>query len=256
MHPILFKLFGFPIYAYGVLVATGVSLGVLWACKRSSARNIDPAHVVELATWVVLLGFIGARLLYIGYFPQDFLAHPAKLIFQRGGFVWYGGLIAGSLTALWYFRRHHLSSLRFGDILMPPVALGLAIGRIGCFMTGCCYGKPTTSLFGVQFPPTHASFPLHVHPTQLYETAALCLWLLLVQQIEKRFSGPGISLAAFLLGYGLIRFCIEAYRGDGVFWGPLTASQWISGLSIFIASLILWQQNKKGAIATRITTTM
>ena len=102
------------------------------------------------------------------------------------GLVWYGGLIAALVTAIWFVRCKKLSLAQFGDILVIPAGFGLAIGRIGCFLSGCCYGRPTHMPWGVQFPPGHETYPSYVHPTQLYESFSLVLFTLFLVWFEQK----------------------------------------------------------------------
>lgn len=243
MHPILIEFGPVTLYTYGLLVALGVLIGSLWAAKRAQSKHQDADTYLMVIFWMIILGFVGARLLYFVYFPEFYLNNPIKLLTDRGGLVWYGGLITAVVTALAYLKIKKIPIGMFADITIIPAALGLAIGRIGCFMAGCCYGKPTTSFLGVQFPHSHETFPAFVHPTQLYESASLIVLILLLQQMFNRSKTPGVTASLFFIGYGVIRFIIEYFRGDGVYWVGhlLTASQVISLCGILIGLMILWR---------------
>lgn len=230
MHPLLFEFGGFTLYSYGLMVALAFIVGTLWVIRRARQVGESDERYLEAIFWIMVAGFTGARLMYVLYYPEYYLADPWRILLDRGGLVWYGGLISAVMASLVFVRVKRLSLPKFGDILITPVALGLAIGRVGCFLTGCCYGKPTDAVWGVQFPHGHETFPAHVHPTQLYETFALLILLGLMQWVYKHSKVSGATMCLFFVGYGVIRFIIEHFRGDGIYWVGhlLTASQTMS----------------------------
>lgn len=234
MHPILIQFGPVTLYTYGLLVALAFTVGTLWAYARAKQAGENPDNYLQAIIWIILCGFTGARLLYVIYYPELYLNDPLKIIFDRGGLVWYGGLISAVIASLVFAKMKKLSIPKFGDILLAPAALGLAIGRLGCFAAGCCYGKATTAFLGVQFPPGHETHPAHVHPTQLYESIALIVLVALLQRVYKRSPMPGTTMALFFIGYGIIRFIIEYFRGDTVYWVDhlLTASQVLSLIGV------------------------
>jgi len=241
MHPVLFSAFGFSLYAYGLLVALACIVATLWGLRRARTKAMDETLFLQVLLWMFVGGFVGARLLYFAYEPSIYLHDPLRLILDRGGFVWYGGLIGGGLSVTVMALKHRFSLWTFGDILASPVALGLAIGRIGCFLTGCCYGKPTTLPWGVVFPLGHITHPQHLHPSQLYETGLLLLLLPFLQWAWRNKPIAGTPFGVMCLGMGLIRFLVEWTRGDGLFWIGhwLTASQTISLAVMALGILIL-----------------
>jgi phosphatidylglycerol---prolipoprotein diacylglyceryl transferase len=246
MHPILLELGPFTLYSYGLMVALGCLLGSVWIAKRAQQRGEDVDTYLQALVWIIVLGFIGARLLYVIYFPQFYFTHPASIIFDRGGLVWYGGLVTAVITALFYARVKKLSILRFADIVALPAALGLAIGRVGCFLAGCCYGKESHSPWAVQFPDTHETYPHLVHPTQLYESFALMMLIMILLQVERRSQRPGMITGLFFIGCAIIRFIIEYFRGDGIYWVGqiLTASQVFSLVGVVVGLIFILQASK------------
>jgi phosphatidylglycerol:prolipoprotein diacylglycerol transferase len=171
-----------------------------------------------------------------------------------GGLVYYGGVIAGAIAALWICRRRGLNVFEVGDMAMPTLLIGMAFGRIGCFLNGCCYGDRCTLPWGVQFPMgsvpdmalvlggfvgTDQDLALRLHPTQLYSSLdSLLLAILTYIYFDYRpRHGAVVALAA--LTYPLTRFAIEGLRGDemGQFNTPLTISQWIS-IALFGVGLL------------------
>lgn len=246
MHPILFSAFGFSLYAYGLLVALACGTATLWGLRRARAKAMDETLFLQVLLWMFVGGFVGARLLYFAYDPSVYLHAPLRIILDRGGFVWYGGLIGGGLSVAIMALKYRFSLWTFGDILASPTALGLAIGRVGCFLTGCCYGKPTTLPWGVVFPTGHPTHPLHVHPSQLYETALLLAFLPILAWVWRHKPTSGTTFATMCIGMGLIRFLIEWTRGDGLFWIGhwLTASQTISLGVILLGIVVLFSRNR------------
>jgi phosphatidylglycerol:prolipoprotein diacylglycerol transferase len=158
------------------------------------------------------------------YPPRDCLA---ALKFWQGGLAYYGGFLFAVPVGLYYAKRKQLGILRIADVCSPVVAFGLFFGRLGCFLNGCCYGRPTDLPWGVDFPTVAGH--VHVHPTQLYESIgclALFALLLFVAKPMKRRHGD--VFAWLLLGYGALRFLLEFLRDDerGALAG-LSTSQWI-----------------------------
>lgn len=172
--------------------------------------------------------------------------HWARL--GEGGYVWYGGLIGALLTAAFYFwRRPHLNAWLYSDAFAPAIAAGAIVGRLGCFLAGCCYGIESSVPWAVHFPGVRG----HVHPTQLYDAmGALILAVPLYWRFpRRRFDGEIIAL--LLMGYAVLRSFTEAFRGDedrGL-WGPLSTSQLLS-IPMFLAGLALYLLRSRRATAT------
>lgn len=243
MHPILFQLGPITLYSFGLLVALGFLLGGLWALNRAKAQGINPDDILELLFWLIVTGFVGARLLYVFYFPETYMVHPLNIITDRAGLVWYGGMLSAIVAIVLFQRRKKISLPQLTDILSAPAALGLAIGRIGCLMSGCCFGKACALPWAIHFPHSHQTYPLGVHPTQLYESLSLLLLIGLILWLEKSMPRPGRSAATLLMGYGVIRFTVECFRGDVVYWVGhlLTASQVFSLLAFAVG--LVWMMS-------------
>lgn len=242
-------LFGRTYPMYGICCVSGfiASLIVIIVMLRHNHRDLDDA--IYIYTLGVVGALIGAKLLYLFTVWPDFVKGIAAVSrhqitlsvfidrYFSGGLVLYGGLLAGLLTA--YLAAHYFGrSLRdFAPVFLPALALLCAIGRIGCFCAGCCYGKPVS--WGVVFPKgglAPAGVPLI--PTQLIEAAFdVCLGLVFMH-LAKSEKQPAYLLPRYLLSYATFRFIIEFFRGDvvrGILWG-LSTSQWIS-LAVIIAVL-------------------
>lgn len=238
MHPILFSFGPLRIYSYGVLVAMGVLSAIL--LLRSSARRLilHPDVIVDLAIATVVSGFVGARIFYVIQFWDQFRKTPMDVFkIWEGGIVVYGGLIGGLIGFTVFIRLRKLSFLPLLDVFVPALAFAQGFGRLGCFMNGCCFGKPTTLSWGILFPFLESQ----VHPTQLYEAAfcfALALFLLLLSR--KTIPAGSVSAAYFIL-YPMGRFTIEFFRGDNArIFMDLTLAQWISIGSIVFTLLLVF----------------
>lgn len=251
-------LFGFKLPMYGLLIAAGVALGVFVAWRFPCKKGIPRQDVLFASCYAGIGAMAGAKLLYLAVtLPQILLApNPppfswglAQALFT-GGFIFYGGVLGGLLGIFIYCRQYRLGFIRLTEILVPSVPLAHAVGRIGCFCAGCCYGRPMDPPWGLFF--REDSFALHgvaLFPVQLLE-CGLNLALFAALFIFSRRERPaGSVLGFYLVGYGVERFALEFFRYDairGVFWG-LSTSQWISLLlapaGIF---LLVWAKFRKG----------
>jgi phosphatidylglycerol---prolipoprotein diacylglyceryl transferase len=176
--------------------------------------------------------------------PKDCLA---AIKVWRGGLAYYGGFVFAVAFAFYYVRKHKLGWWRTADLASPGIMLGLVCGRLGCFLNGCCYGKPTSSFVGVMFPQRPG---VHVHPTQLYESAAcFAIFAILYYVVRPRRRAFGDVFAAMLILYGIARSVIEIWRDDdrGVFWGFISTSQLISIPLIAGGLVLLWTTRAKRA---------
>ena len=252
MYPQLIHFGRFFLPTYGVLVSLGVLIG-LWISVRNSARlGINPDRAWDLGILIVLCGIVGAKVLYIINDWSHYSANPSDIFsvntLQAGG-VFSGGLLAALLAAAWYMRRHKMPALRTMDAFAPGLALGHAIGRVGCFTAGCCYGKPTQHAWGVTFTNVFANVnagtPLHVplEPTQLFEAAVELANFFFLMWLLKRRKFDGQVFGAFLILYGVARFFLEYLRDDpgrgSVFGGAMTGTQLIA-IGLVIGGGLIW----------------
>jgi phosphatidylglycerol:prolipoprotein diacylglycerol transferase len=249
MHPILFDFGGFTIYAYGVLLAAAYLLGLQFALVRARRRGLDAQRVMDLGIWIIISALVGAKLLLLVVDFTRFTQDPRELLgLARSGGVFYGGLIAAVAVALLYLRRHRLPLWTTTDVFAPGIALGHVVGRLGCLMAGCCFGKPTSVPWAVTFrdPAAFANvgtpLGMPLHPTQLYEAGAEALILALLLVFERRGRPfPGRTFWSYLLLYGISRFIIEFYRGDsrGMVFQALSTSQFVSVLLVPLSIVML-----------------
>ncbi|MFN8062912.1 MAG: prolipoprotein diacylglyceryl transferase [Vicinamibacterales bacterium] len=256
MFPRLFELGPLTVYTYGVLLAAGYLSGLQFALHRAKARGLDGTRVMDLGIAIIISALVGAKLLLVVVDFDYFRHNPRELLsIARSGGVFYGGLILAVAVAFWYMRRHRLPLWSTCDAFAPGIALGYVIGRVGCFMAGCCYGRPTSVPWAVRFTSPLAAenvgTPLNVdlHPTQLYEAGAGVLILLGLLALERRGRGfEGRTFWSYMVLYGISRFIIEFYRGDerGVVFGTLPTSQFISLLIVPVGLVMLWRLASRG----------
>ena len=260
MHPKLltlpaFELLGrtigpLTLHTYGVLLAIAFITGLWVASRQAKSAGLDPARVTDMAVYVLIAGLVGAKILLVVVEWSYYAHNPRELlsILQSGG-VFYGGLIGAFPVAWWYARKHALPPWRTADVLAPAVAIGQAIGRLGCFAAGCCYGRPAEVPWAVTFRDAYASrtvgTPLDVplHPTEIYEAIACLAIFFLLTGIARRKRFDGQVTLAYVLLYAIARFVIEFYRGDAVrgtvLGGWLSTSQFIAILMAVAVALAL-----------------
>ncbi|HXO22906.1 MAG TPA: prolipoprotein diacylglyceryl transferase [Thermoanaerobaculia bacterium] len=263
----LFHIGSFSISPFGVMLVfsfVGSYLQLRWGLRRLGIGDEEDASAIVFAAGVG--GIVGAKVYYA------ILYGSWRLLFDRSGLVWYGGFILGALCILWVMRSRHLPAWRTADATVPALALGYAIGRIGCFLVGDDYGSPTSLPWGVAFPvglpPTTAgalrqSFHLvlppsvaddalvRVHPTQLYETAiCLVIWWIGLRLL-KRGAAPGMIAIPILALLAAERFLVEFLRAkDDRFFGGFTLAQAIS-VAVLVLLFVLWRARRRGLAAPR-----
>lgn len=252
MLPRLFTIGSFTLHTYGVLVSLGFLVGVLLARRLARSAGLDGEQIFGLGIYIALVAILGAKLLMVITDWDYYLSHPREIFslqsLQSGG-VFYGGFVAALIFAIAYCRVQQLSFWRVADTFAPGIALGHAIGRIGCFTAGCCWGRETHLPWAVVFtnPYSHdlVGVPLGVplHPTQLYESFALFAIFLLLLRVRSRAHFDGQVFAAYVMLYATARFCIEFLRGDPdrgfVLGGALSTSQFLS-IFLFAGAAIFW----------------
>ena len=262
MFPRLFHFGNFGIPTYGVLVALGVLVGLWISVRNSEKQGIKAENAWDFGIAVVLAGILGAKILYILVDWHTYMEHPREIFslstLQAGG-VFSGGLIAALIVAAWFLRRHHMPALATCDAFAPGLAMGHAIGRLGCFAAGCCFGKPTTHFWGVTFTnPLAAQYvgtPLGqaLEPTQLFESAveliifAMLTWML----SRKKFDGQ--IFGAYLFLYGIARFLLEFLRGDpgrgGPYFGGLLTGTQLIAIGLVLTGGIIWYLRPASKVA-------
>ncbi|MFC1551218.1 prolipoprotein diacylglyceryl transferase [Candidatus Latescibacterota bacterium] len=236
MHPTIISIGPFAIRSYGLMLATGFLTGIILAASRAKKAGENVDHIYNISVWIVFSALIGARLYYVMTNYSEFRVRGEMFFLKRfalefknmfwpvgpggqigiSGLILYGGLIAATFTAVIYLYRYKLSVAKFLDIIAPSLGIGEFFTRIGCFLNGCCFGKPTESPIGMIFPDNSVAgmyYPdIHVHPSQLYNSFAglgIFLTLLYVERY-KRFDGF-LALVYFMM-YAVIRFSTDFTR--------------------------------------------
>jgi phosphatidylglycerol:prolipoprotein diacylglycerol transferase len=250
MHPILFEVGGWPVYSYGVLLALAYLAGLQLAVVRARRAGMDGTKVMDFGIYLIIAALVGAKLMLVLIDFDYFRGNPRELFsLVRAGGVFYGGLIGALVVAILLVRRYRLPLWTTADLFAPGIALGHVIGRFGCLLAGCCYGRPTDRPWGVTFTDPVAAAnvgtPLGdpLHPTQLYDAGAELLILLFLLATERRGRPfPGRTFWGYMALYGVSRFIVEIYRGDprGVVMG-LATSQFVSVLIVPISLVMLWR---------------
>ncbi len=256
MHPVLFHIGKFTIYSYGVLVALGFAAGIVWAYFDARRQGIDPGKILDLSFYLVLSAVIGSRLFYVLIEYREYLEDPWRIFkIWEGGLVFYGGLILAGITGTWYVLHHNLPHWRVMDVFAPGIALGHAIGRIGCFCAGCCYGKACHCSFGLVFkdPRSLARLGVPLYPTQLISSGMLFVIFFVLAWIARRKRFDGQVFWSYVLIYSAARFGIEFLRGDPRGFtvpGLISTSQGISliliPLSIYFLIRLKRQNERRG----------
>jgi phosphatidylglycerol:prolipoprotein diacylglycerol transferase len=260
MLPYVFTLFGFHLPTYGLLVAIAFLTGLAISARLARRAGLDSEVVLNLGVYCAMAGIGGAKLLMILVDWDEYAHNPGSLFslatLQAAG-IFYGGLIAALITAFFYMRHKGLPMLATMDVLAPGAAIGHAIGRLGCFAAGCCWGSETHVPWAVVFsrPEAHelVGVPLGVplHPTQLYESIAeAIIFLFLYRRIAKPHR-PGAIVGLYLVLYSTVRFFDDFLRDPqqpNPFGGPFNNAQWIS-LALIASVLVFWFKSRSGRIS-------
>jgi len=263
-----------PLHTYGLLIASAFLVGIWLAQREGRRRGQNPERIADLSFWILVAALVGSRVYFIlvnwgDYFGARALVAtpfgrlPRLLAFWEGGLVFYGGFIGAALTAWWYMRRAGMAFLPHADTLIPSVAFGHFLGRLGCFSAGCCWGEVAHRHlpWATRFPPVSLAYQtfanrddpssflapdrlstLPLHPVQLYESfGELAIFLVLVLVVRPRKAFHGQVLASWLLLYAVLRTLVELFRGDverGIVLG-LGVGQWTS-IAIFAVGAAIW----------------
>lgn len=243
MHPIICAIGPFTVYSYGLMLALAFAAGVSLAGRQAKRENVNPEIIFNFSFLVFISGIIGARVFYIIGNLGYYLKNPAEIIMlQRGGLAWFGGLILGTACGIIYLKKKSLPLCKTLDLVIPFVALGQAIGRIGCLLNGCCFGRASRS--GLYFD-VHSDYLI---PTQLYSSLLLTVIFIILRLLQDRPHKEGEIFYSYLFLYSLKRFSIEFWRADNprILLG-LTLFQLLS-LALFVFSSLKFISSKRTRI--------
>lgn len=264
MSPILFSTDKWVVYSYGIFAGVGIACAMLLAERKALRECVSPTVVIDLAMLETIVLFVGARGWYAIQEWQMIAEYPTKIFdLTSGGFVFYGGLVLSIPIGLWYVWWRHQPVMIVADLVAPYIALGHAFGRVGCFLEGCCFGARTNVPWAVEFPKFYSAkrgligspafldhlkqgwvresqmHSLPVHPTQLYEAAALFILFLVLLWIGRKKQYDGQVLWAYFVLYAIVRFTVEIYRVNTPVLFHLSVAQ-ITSVLLLIAGLCLF----------------
>jgi len=245
MHPTLVQIGPFPLHSYGFMLALSFFLGILLASRRAPGRGLHADLVFDTSLIIVFAAILGARAMYVLFHRHEMHGLVDALALWSGGLTMYGGVLAAMAASWVYLRRRKVRFLLMADIVAPSMALGLGLTRIGCFLNGCCYGKPTTGPLGVHFPPDAFVTRLYdgaaVHPTQIYSSLTGFAIAAILLLIDRRRRPEGQLFAFFLMLDAVGRFILDfyrAYEANVYVLGPLTVNQLIC-IGLFLLGVLL-----------------
>jgi len=251
MYPKILELGPNTIHTYGLLLAAAFIAGIWISSRNARKQGISPDLIWNMGLVVIFSALVGSKILLLfsdyRYYSQN-LREIFSLSTLRSSGVYYGGLLLALGSAAWYVAKKRLPAWTLADLAAPGIALGQAIGRLGCLSAGCCYGKPTHMPWGITFRNQYAyenvGVPLNIplHPTQIYEAiGAFCLFLYLMWRLSKKHA-TGQIILEYLVLYAALRFVVEFYRDDDrgfVLYGLLSTSQFIAILT-FLGSAAVY----------------
>ena len=252
IDPVFLRLGPLQFRWYGLMYVIGFLASYFLIRNEARRRKLsmDNEAVADFIFCLALGVVLGGRLGYVLFYDLgSYLSNPLRIFaIWQGGMSFHGGLLGVAVAGLWYARRFQLPYLQLADLVALATPVGLGLGRIGNFINGELFGRPTTAAWGMIFPD---GGPLPRHPSQLYEALLEGVVLFfLVRFLARRFQAPGTAIAAFLGGYGLFRFVVELFRQPdsqlGLYWGFFSMGQLLS-LPLFLAGgiLLVWLNWKK-----------
>ena len=236
MYPDLPPIGPLHLHSYGLMLALSFWIGSGWLWREAARRGWDENRVATLSLVLLLVSVAGARLFFVFTHWADYARDPAGVLrLWEGGLTLYGGILAAIPAGILYCRHAKLPVWSVADAVAPALALGLALGRVGCFLNGCCFGKPCDLPWAVTFPPKSYAglqYPgAHLHPAQLYFTAAELGLLAVLLGVRPRLRRPGQLWWLFLMLDSAVRFLVDMtryYEPSAVLPGGLDVSQLVS----------------------------
>ncbi len=234
MYPVLFKFGNISVYSYGLMLSLAFLAAIYTAVRRARIININSQVILDLGLVVILSGIIGARIFFILLNLDFYINNPVQIIrLDKGGLAVFGGVLFSMVTVSVFCRVRKINVWDIADVIAPSIALGQAIGRIGCFLNGCCWGVPTNLPCGVIFrhreimPEEFHCIPLH--PVQLYNSFLNLLIFFILTRIFSKRRSKGEVFAFYLILHPFMRFWTEFLRGDnGKAFFNLTVFQLVS----------------------------
>ena len=253
MHPVLIEFGRFNVYSFGFMLAVSFLVGIYLSSWRARRYGVEPQHILDISVYIILAGVVGSRLLYVVFHLDEYNSFVDIFALWQGGATLYGGFLLAIFTAYVYAAKKNIDFFLLGDILAPALALGIMVTRVGCYLSGCCFGKPTEHALGVVFPPESAAGAfarglaasagevVHLHPTQLYASFFGLVTFAVLMLGEKKLTKRGATFGALLALYGVFRFMLDFFRyyeQSMRMFLDLTLNQWISvgmfGIGVYL----------------------
>jgi len=219
MFPEVFRIGSLPIYSYGLMLVISFVVGIAVAQRRARSRGLSSDAVLDVSTVILISSIVGSRILYVIFHVDEFKGRWLDTInITKGlaGLSMFGGIILAVSASFLYLHRRHIHVLKMSDAISPSIVLGVGITRIGCFLNGCCFGRPTSLPWGVTFPPGSVAWSVlgnsHIHPTQIYSSIAGFLMFGIALYIDRKVRKPGIIFLSVFIMYGISRFFVDFLR--------------------------------------------
>jgi len=261
MHPVILKLGWFSVYSFGFMLALSFLLGIYISGRRAKRLGVAPEHILDLSVYVIISGVVGSRLLYVAFHIDEYRSFLDVFALWQGGATLYGGFLFAIVAGYIFSQKKRLAFLVLGDIISPALALGIALTRVGCFLSGCCYGKQTTLACGVTFPPDSpagvyergiaaaaGAESVALHPSQLYDSLLAFVTFILLIALQKRLTRKGMTFGLMLFCYGISRFAVDFtryYEANMMLTKSINLNQIISGGLAAIGAYLLFRRAKE-----------
>lgn len=225
MHPILFDLGRIQVRSYGFMLAVSFLLGIWLAGRRAKKFGVDPQKILDLSVIIILGAVVGSRLLYVAFHLEQY-SNPLEIFaLWQGGATFYGGFILAMAASYWWVQKNRLNFLTVADIVAPSIGLGLVFTRVGCLLSGCCFGQPTEQAWGIVFPPDSPAGSaaalvaartgldqVALHPTQAYSSIKGLVIFVTLMALQPVLRKRGSTFGLLLILYGIGRFTIDFFR--------------------------------------------
>ena len=260
MHPILLDLGRLQIRSYGFMLALSFLIGIWLGGRRAKRAGIDPQKVLDLSVIIIIASVVGSRLLYVVFHLEQYSNPLDMFALWQGGATFYGGFILAVAASYFWVMKNNIPFLKIADIMAPSIGLGLVFTRIGCFLSGCCYGHPTDLAWGMVFPPDSpagaAAMAIaqergvdHValHPAQLYSSIKGLIIFGALMLLQPRLQKRGAMFGLLLVLYGIGRFIIDFvryYETNALVVAGLSFNQVISIVLVVLGLVLLLRKEK------------
>jgi len=232
MYPIIAKIGPFTIYSYGMMIAIAFLFGIFVAKSEAIRKKINPDLAYDFSFYLLIGSIISARIYYVFFFDlKGFLNDPVSIFkIWQGGLAIHGGIFGGVLTGLIFSKIRKISFWTLADLVAPSIILGQAIGRIGCFLNGCCSGASIKPFYGISN-----------HPTQIYESVLDFTGFLLLWGFRKKIKFEGELFLLYLMMYAVIRIIVSQFRADNLYlFGTNLTLAGLTSVIIFTTAIMLY----------------